>query len=92
MAAGIEQPFACQCCHARLNIIDVDALHAEPAGRCSALLGASVFGGRLDESFVVLDSRRGQQGALPCALQILRFSLPTTLLSQKATLQVLLSC
>ena len=74
MAAGIEQPFACQCCHARLNIVDVDALHAEPAGRRSALLGASVFGGRLDESFVVLDSRRGQQGALPCALTILRFS------------------
>ncbi len=63
MAAGVEQPFACQCCHARLNITDVEALH-EPAGRRSALLGASVFGGRLDESFVVLDSRRGQQGAL----------------------------
>ncbi len=59
----MEQPFACQCCHARLNITDVDALH-EPAGRRSALLGASVFGGRLDESFVVLDSRRAQQGAL----------------------------
>ena len=41
--------------------MDVDALHSEP-GRRSALLGASVFGGRLDESFVVLDSRRGQQG------------------------------
>ncbi|KAK9810947.1 hypothetical protein WJX73_000341 [Symbiochloris irregularis] len=53
--------FQCQCCRSPLNIVDLgrSESHAQASGRLpnrhSTVLGASLFGGKVDESFIVLD-------------------------------------
>lgn len=59
----------CQCCRAPLSVLDWNESEvtasqpARPTSRHSAVLGASLFGGKVDESFIVLENSGVRRGA-----------------------------
>ena len=91
MGSGVESEvqLQCQCCRASFNVVDWNqaearATPARPGSKHSAVLGASLFGGKVDESFIVLDNSGVRRG--PAEQQtagVLSTAWPTALRSSQ---------
>ena len=52
----------CQSCKARLNITGIESLQRDASSRHSIMAGSVFGGGKIDESFIVLDPGKQSKG------------------------------